>query len=87
VATGYSCGTVAEVATSVGDSNFPGNFWVKVNTNTCGTSDSGGPVFTASTIASGILSLGAMDDQTGACQGYYYVPTDKIYENGFSFVY
>ncbi|WP_436897575.1 hypothetical protein [Acinetobacter gyllenbergii] len=87
VATGYSCGTVAEVATSVGDSNFPGNFWVKVNTNTCGGSDSGGPVFTASTIASGILSLGAMDDQTGACQGYYYVPTDKIYENGFSFVY
>lgn len=87
VATGYSCGTVAAVGTSIGNPSFPGTFWVKVNTNTCGASDSGGPVFTALTIASGILSLGAMDDVTGACQGYFYVPTDKIYENGFSFVY
>lgn len=87
VATGYSCGTVAAVGTSVGNPNYPGTFWVQVNTNTCGPSDSGGPVFTAQTIASGILSLGAMDDVTGACQGYFYVPTDKIYENGFSFIY
>jgi len=87
VATGYSCGKVEAVGTSIGDPSFPGSFWVKVNTNTCGPSDSGGPVFTALTIASGILSLGAMDDVTGACHGYFYVPTDKIYENGFSFVY
>lgn len=87
VATGYSCGTVGAVGTSIGDSRFPGTFWVKVNTNTCGASDSGGPVFTALTIASGILSLGAIDDVTKACQGYFYVPTDKIYENGFSFIY
>lgn len=87
VATGYSCGTVAAVGTSIGNPSFPGTFWVQVNTNSCGASDSGGPVFTALTIASGILSLGAMDDVTGACQGYFYVPTDKIYENGFSFVY
>lgn len=24
-----------------------------------------------------------MDDQSGTCQGYYYVPTDNIYENSF----
>lgn len=94
VATGYSCGTVSAVGTDIpaydpvtGQPQFPGLFWVRVDTNTCGHSDSGGPVFTALTIASGILSLGAMDDTTGQCQGYFYVPTDKIYENGFSFVY
>lgn len=92
--TGYSCGTVRGVGVIVpeydpntGAPLFPGSFWVDVNTSTCGGSDSGGPVFTALTIASGILSLGAIDDVTGACQGYYYVPTDKIYENGFSFIY
>lgn len=87
LSTGYSCGTVEAVGTSIGDPNYPGNFWVKVNTNICGRSDSGGPVFTALTIASGILSLGALDDATDECYGYYYVPTDKIYENGFSFIY
>ena len=87
VATGYSCGTVSAVGTSVGDANYPGAFWVQVDTNTCAGSDSGGPVVTALTIASGILSLGAIDTVTGACHGYFYLPTDKIYENGFSFVY
>lgn len=87
VATGYSCGTVSAVGTSVGDANYPGTFWVQVDTNTCAGSDSGGPVVTALTIASGILSLGAIDTVTGACHGYFYLPTDKIYENGFSFVY
>lgn len=93
-ATGYSCGTVRGVGVIVpeydpvtGAPLFPGNFWVDVNTSTCGGSDSGGPVFTAATIASGILSLGAIDNATNACHGYYYVPTDKIYENGFSFIY
>ncbi|WP_228137065.1 S1 family peptidase [Acinetobacter sp. V2] len=87
LSTGYSCGTVEAVGTTIDSPGYPGSFWVKVNTNTCGHSDSGGPVFTALTIASGILSLGALDDVTQECYGYYYVPTDKIYENGFSFIY
>lgn len=92
-ATGYSCDYVTEAGVSVSDFDsvngykYPGDFWVYVKTANCGRSDSGGPVFTNSTIASGILSMGLIDDDTKRCVGYLYLPTDKIYEKGYSFVY
>ncbi len=66
---------------------YPGDFWVRVKTPTCEHGDSGGPAFTAGNIASGIVSLSMTDDGTQKCIGYLYLPTDKIYENGFSFIY
>ena len=91
--TGFSCGTVEDVGTSISDIDpkngwmYPGNHWVKVSTPSCGEGDSGGPAFTAGTIASGIVSLQMTDDVTKQCVGYLYLPTDKIYEQGLSLVY
>lgn len=91
--TQYSCGKVGGVGVSIASIDpkngylYPGNSWVRVNTSVCKPGDSGGPVFTAGTIASGIVSLQMNDDDTKKCIGYLYAPTDKIYENGLSFVY
>ena len=97
--TQFSCGKVEKVGVSLSEidpqngSQYPGEFWVRVATSSCKGGDSGGPAFTGRTIASGIVSLAITDDlndnnpSNDVCIGYLYVPTDKIYENGLSFVY
>lgn len=86
--TGYSCGTVTETPAKI--PGYPGT-WVYVsakNPKHCAGGDSGGPAFTGFSLASGIVSLGALDDTVpDTCYGYYYVPTDVIYSKGYSFVY
>lgn len=86
--TGYSCGTVAELNAEI--TGYPGT-WIYVKTDTskgCAGGDSGGPVFTPTNVANGILSLGAVDTSDPKyCYGYYYIPTDVIYSKGYSFVY
>lgn len=87
--TGYSCGVVEKVGVSIGalDSEnadkYPGNFWVQVKTPTCAEGDSGGPAFTARTIASGIVSLQPNDNETKNVLGTYIYQQIKFMKMAF----